>query len=548
MEFRLLGSIELWADGRPRELGTPKERCLLAVLLLAKGRSVPAGAVIERVWGPDPPGEVQQSLHACVSRLRKSLREAGVVNEAQLTATSRSYALQFDAEAVDLFRFRRLCAQAKSISDSGDGWAAAKLLHDAEALWRGEPLSGISGDWAERTRSGLDSEYRAMALDLVDTELKLGNHGNVIGYLHELADRYPFDETFVDRLMVALYRCGRHADAVKLYLATQRLLASEAGLDPSPSLRALYEKILRHDAGIGFTPQRLGDQAHPSANLPDIATKFTGRGKEVTTLTGRVARGERVISIEGMPGVGKTSLAIKIAHDIADQFPDGQIFLHLRAHDPQRPPTEPATALATLLRMLGVTPGRIPTGLAERAKLWRRELAARRVLIVLDDAADSEQVRALLPGGSGCQVVITSRRSLDGLTGACQFPLRVLPVDEAVALFTRIAEIDTTPADVADAVGLCGCLPLAISLAATRLRDRQVPSVRALSRQLSDTCVSADHLEYRNLAAAFELSYRHLSATQQRVFMRLGLHPGPEFTVQVVAAQKFTCPMLSVFY
>jgi DNA-binding SARP family transcriptional activator len=535
MEFRVLGPVEFWAAGKQRDLGSAKERCMLAVLLLARGKPVPVETLIERVWGDTSPSEVRQSLHTDISRLRRRLRINESPNEAVIRAKSHTYALEVDPETVDVFRFQALRDQATSILQSGDPREAATLLRRAEGLWRSTPLSGLSGSWVEQTRAALDSDYRALALELADIEIGLGRHSEIISFLLDMIGRYPLDEAFVERLMLAYYRCGRQADALNLYVRTTQLLRAEAGADPNPELQDLQRRILRHDPAIRFT--RPSPDTRVPDTLPAPIEEFTGRTAEVAALSAAAGAAAGVITIAGMPGVGKTALAVRVAHELAGRYPDVRLFLPLHAHDPQRLPTTSAAALSALLRAVGVPPGRIPRDRADRARLWRTELAGRRALIVLDDAAEASQILPLLPDNPDCQVIVTSRRNLGGLPDASRHPLGVLPVADAVALFGRVAGPDVRlPAKLArEVVELCGRLPLAIRMAAIRLREGRVSSIAAMIEELRDTHEDIAGLRDEALTAVFALSYRDLPQTQRRVFRRLGLIPASELTAPAVA-------------
>ncbi|MGI5224732.1 tetratricopeptide repeat protein [Actinoallomurus sp. CA-142502] len=534
VEFRVLGPIEFWLTGNRMDLGTAKERLLLAVLLLAEGRPVSVDTLIDRVWGENPPAEVRQSLQTDLSRLRRRFKKYGVADTVRLVAAPGAYALEVPREGVDLCRSRALRAQAISRRRDGNTREAIELLREGVSLWRAEPLTGISGEWVDQVRVRLDDDYRVMARELVEIELATGNHAEIVGFLVDLIARYPLDEFFVGQLMIAYYRCGRQADAIGLYRTTRRLLREDTGTAPSPRLQTLFDNIRRHDPSVAG-PQRASAESIPGLDrLPPPVPEFTGRAAELAALVD-LGRAGGVVVIEGMPSVGKTALAVKAAHALAEHFPDGCFFLPLRGHDAQHLPEGTAAALSKLLQLAGIAPNGIPQGTADRTRMWREVMEGRRVLLILDDAAGENQVRPLLPGTSDCHVIITSRRHLAGIEGG-HHRLDILPTDDAVALFTRIAEPVVAVADsVADAVRLCGGLPLAVRLAATRLRDRQVPSIETLVEQLRHPHEDIADLQAPALAATFALSYRDLPVTQRRVFRRLGLSPVPELTTPAVA-------------
>ena len=535
MEFRILGPVELWVAKEPCDLGSAKQRCLLAVLLLAAGRPVPADTLIDRVWGDSPPPEVRQSLHSDISNLRRRLRPAGEAVE--LRAVSHTYALEVDPQSVDLHRANTLHVQAASLAKSGEYEEASRLLHEAEGLWRAEPLAGLTGDWVERTRAALDSDYRAMVLDLVDIELKRGRHNEIAGRLLDLHGRYPFDEKFTERLLLAYYRCGRQTDAIGLYQETARRLKTETGVLPGPRLQELHRGIRSHDPSLRFVRHGRKPEDACLSPLPAPIPEFVGRAAELAALTDATAPGNGAIAITGMPAVGKTSLALKVAHELTGEYPE-QIYLDLRAHDAERPPLTPAAALSELLRAVGVAPERIPPALGDRSRLWHNEMIGRRVLVVLDDAAGKEQVRPLLPASPDCQVLITSQNSLDGLEGVRRRHLPVLPVDDSVALFTRIAAPTAAlpETNVVEAVRLCGRLPLFIRVAAKRLRDDQVSSLETLVEQLREMRDDTDDGRHAELIAPFELSYRGLTQRQRSVFRKLGLSPLADLTAENIAS------------
>lgn len=536
MEFRVLGPIELWSAGIRKELGSAKERLLLAVLLLAEGRPVTVETLIDRVWGESPPAEVRQSLQTDLYRLRRRLKTQGVAGETAVVARPGAYALETAPEHVDLFRSRALRERAANCRRNGKTREAAELLREAVTMWRAEPLTGIAGEWVEQTRTSLDSDYRAMARELVDAEFANGEHAEIIGFLVDLIGRYPFDESFAGRLMIAYYHCGRQVDSIALYQSTTERLRREAGTAPSPQLQTVYRNIRRHDPSIA-SPRRPAAEAVPGLDrLPPAAGEFTGRRADTLALSAESPG--RVVIIEGMPGVGKTALAVRAARELAGRFPDGCLFLSLHGHDARRPPETPAAALSSLLTGMGVVPTRVPHGHAERVRLWRETTAGRRVLVVLDDAADEAQVRSLLPGSPGCQVFITSRRHLGGIDGAIHHRLDPLPEDDGAALFRRIVGTVRPAPDeaVAAVVRLCGGLPREIRIAATRLRDDlQVTSIDALVEELRRPQDDIPDLQDPAFGLSLELSYRDLTPAQRHLLRRLALSPTLDLTAPVVA-------------
>jgi DNA-binding SARP family transcriptional activator/Tfp pilus assembly protein PilF len=544
VEFRILGSVELWSDGEACELGPAKERYILAILLLSPGQPVSIETMINRVWGDAPPTKARESVHSYIARLRGRLNRRFGDTGARLISRAGAYVLQVDPQQIDLHRFRRLNAQARAIADSGNPEDALRLLREAENLWRGDPLSGLSGEWVTQFRTSLESEHRAAVGTRLAMELDAGRHAELVGELYGLVDQYPYDESFVEHLMVALYRCGRQGDALAAYHRASHRLFDDLGTDPGPSLRGTYERMLRGDPDLAVPPARHRTPGGPLAdNLPRDVPDFTGREAELNQLYAVLDRSPSAVVIEaidGMAGIGKTALAIHAAHRLADRYPDGRWYLHLRAHDPHQPPLDPAEGLDTLLRLLGEDPQRIPGALEPRAALWRAWVANRRMLIVLDDAAGADQVRPFLPGAPGCLVLVTSRWRLAGLEGARPLPLDALAPPEAALLFSRIVGQDRQldAGDVNRLVGLCGCLPLAVTIMANKLRHRPARGVGDLVAKLSRSKdrLAEMHAGDSDLVTAFELSYRELSPERRHAFRRLGLHVGADLSVGAAAA------------
>jgi DNA-binding SARP family transcriptional activator/Flp pilus assembly protein TadD len=551
IRFRVLGAVGAERGGKPLALGSTKQRCMLALLLLEPNRLVHVDRLTSLLWGEHPPPAARGTLQAYVSRLRQALR---VDPEVALTSSGPCYRLDADPDRIDLQRFRRLVGQA---AETG-GEPAVALLREALALWRGRALDDVAPEHLRSTVCANLNDERLNAWEtLADLELGRGHHTVVLRDLTDLAEQYPLRERLAAQLMIALYRNSQRADALAHYRALRSRLAVELGIDPPAKLDDLHRRMLRDDAGLlagsarTSPPLGAGGDARPSeagapvvvpAQLPaDLAT-FTGRGADLGQLPDpqEFAGAMVVAAIDGMAGVGKTTLAVHWAHRIAGHFPDGHFFIDLHSHSGDLEPVTAQTALDRLLRDLGVPGERVPDGLDARAGLYRSVLAGRRVLIVLDDAGREEQVRPLLPGSPGCLAIVTSRRRLAGLEAAYQVSLDVPPQSEAAALFTRVAStraLADEPA-VAEVLTLLGRLPLAIRIAAARLRARPSWTPRYLAERLRDERHRLAELDTgeRGVAAAFALSINGLPDAQRRLFRLLGLHPGADLDAPAAAA------------
>ncbi len=539
-EFRVLGPIELWSGGQQHDLGPARARCVLAILLLAPRTIVPAETLIDRLWDTRPPPKARESLSAYVARLRGSLRQA-VGDSVRLAGRARGYVLDVDPEAVDLHRFRRLRRQADALTASGDYDHVALLLREADGLWRGQALAGVRGDWVARMRDSLEEERRAAILERVECELELGRHADLVGELRHLMAAYPLDETFIAHQMAALYWSGRPGDALSLYRETRSRLIEEQGTEPGPMLSELHQRILRRDPELavrhaGQRPGRVSRQD----TLPPETAEFVGRSDELGLLTGEHGDAPRVSVIEGMPGVGKTTLAVHAARAVARQYPDGVFYLNFHTHDPGRPSLDAAEALHRLLRMLTVPATQIPDGIGERAALWRAQLSRRRAVVILDDAARQDQIRPLLPTAGQCLILITTRHRLADLAGTRELTLDVLSIDDAITLFRRIAGQGGAQDEdeIATAVQLCGRLPLAIQLTAGRLARDYPPRLGDLVEELSRSPARADGTDLANpeWISAFDLSYRALEPGHQRFFRQLGISPCAHISLHAAAA------------
>lgn len=538
MEFRILGPMEVWSDGQRQHLGWARERRVLAVLLMTPGRPVPTDALIDRVWDGETSPKARDHLYPHITRIRRILD--GLGGEARLDQRAGAYVLEVDPETIDYHRFRSLRDQARAIADSGQPDEAVRLLGDALRLWRGEPLENIGGTWAAGRGRGMREELLGASVEHAKLKLDRGEHAMIIPDMNELITRFPDDEKPVELLMLALHRNGRSGEALRVYERSRRRLAAELGAAPHAELQELHRRILAGDPRLISSPR--SPRTVTPSDLPRDLHTFTGRETEIAQL-GAMAEENgsivTVLAIDGMPGVGKSTLAVRFARQIAARYPDGQLFINLRAHVSGHQPLGPASALDRLLRKIGVAPERIPPDTDGRAALWRTELAGRRILLLVDNALGHEQVRPLLPGSPGCLVLITSRRRLAGLDGVKTLQLDVLAPPDAARLLVRSAELgtDTDPDSTRKVVRLCGHLPLAVQLIGNRLRHRTSWTVRDLAERLGGggSLLAEIRAENRGLVTAFELSYLDLDEGGRRALRFLGLHPGTELTAQDAA-------------
>ncbi|MEU8103987.1 BTAD domain-containing putative transcriptional regulator [Nonomuraea muscovyensis] len=537
MEFRLLGPVEIRSSqGEVIRLRRRQERLALAVLLLEPQRMITTERLIDLLWGQAPPSTARATLQTLMSRIRSALRSAGADEPVPLPALGGGYCLQVRPESVDLHRFGMLIDEARAVKEPN---LRAARLAEALALWQGPALAdAASGALRERLCGSLEEARFAAISDRIDAELVAGRHAELVGELSGLIEEHPLRERLHGQLMIALYRCGRRADALEVYQRARRLLISELGLEPGPQLRELETSIIADAAGTGADiDQHTTRTAEPMvpAQLPPDFADFTGRTASLRRLDTLPAATVLAV-ITGTAGVGKTSLAVHWAHGASGRFPDGQLFLDMRGFH-TGPQMSPAEALALSLGALGVAAERIPISMDAQTAMYRSILAGRRVLVVLDNVADADQVRPLLPGDPGCLLLVTSRDRLSGLValdGAHRLVLDVLPATDAVDVLARTAGADRVGADrdaAAELADLCGHLPLALRIAGARLADRPHLSVRKLVEELAArgpmSQLRVDGDGNATVRGAFDLSYQALPAAAGRVFRLLGLVPAP---------------------
>jgi DNA-binding SARP family transcriptional activator/tetratricopeptide (TPR) repeat protein len=554
MEFRILGPVDVWDGAQRLDLGGSKPRALLAVLLLHANQVVSTDHLVDQLWEEAPPPTARNLVQVYVSRLRQALprsRDGGVAAQVLVTRPP-GYLLRVAAGELDLHRFEALTADARQATGDGDLEGAAERWCAALALWRGPALDGVASEALQRTVVPRLEEARLVALEeRLEVELRLGRHAQLVGELEALVASYPDRERLCRQLMLALYRSGRRAQALAVYRSTRQLLVQELGLEPGPALKQLERAILLGDPAF---PAAEGTQRRPTLSrgpcqLPPDVDDFTGRQAAVTEVQG-LLEGERataiVISvIAGKAGVGKTALAVHLAHRLRPRFPDGQLYVNLRGAEAQA--LDPPDVLAAFLRALGLEGAVIADGLEERVQQFRARLADRRVLVVLDNAADEAQVRPLLPASHGCAALVTSRASLSGLEAAHPLTLEVLEADQAVQLLAKLAgpgRVAAEPEAAQAIVRLCGLLPLALRIAGARLANRPQWRLALLAQRLADEHRRLDELATGDLEvrASFALSYQGRGAAERRLFRLLGVLAAPSFPAWVAAALLDTEP------
>jgi DNA-binding SARP family transcriptional activator/tetratricopeptide (TPR) repeat protein len=573
MEFRLLGPVEVRDGAGALALGGTKVRTLLAALLLAPGRIVSTERLIEAIWDEDPPATAPAILQTYVSRLRRAI---GVDGSQVIRTHPTGYLANINGGVLDRQLFDTHAADGRAAAAAGRFAVALEEYRAAEALWRGPALDGARTPSLLPEAVRLDEQRIAVVEGRVDTELALGRGSELVGELSMLVEQFPTRESLRGQLMIALHRGGRTADALTVYRQARQALIDELGIEPGAELSSLHEAILRSDPALlssqpsesagartsvapPATPQppsgppaRRGDAERPDedtnppmyrpAQLPPDPTDFTGRDvavQQLVELFDGSHRATAIAVVAGPGGVGKSALTIHVAHQLRAVYPDGQLHVDLRGTGPV--PASPAEVLGRFLRALQVDPNAIPTSADERMDAYRSRLSGRRMLVVLDDAANEQQVRPLLPGDSGCGVLISARNRLPGLAGAQLLELDMLTVDEATTLLSRVAgadRIQSSPDAATRIVRSCGRLPLAVRIAGARLAARRQWSPGLLADRLADERRRLDELRVgdQQIRATIEMSYRALDAATQTALRRLGRLGLPDFPDWVVAA------------
>ncbi|WIY05261.1 BTAD domain-containing putative transcriptional regulator [Amycolatopsis mongoliensis] len=548
LDFRVLGPAEVTADGHLVPLGGSRPLIVLAGLLLRANRVVPVDELGRWLWNDDR-RRSKGALQTYVLRLRRALGD-----QVAIRTESGGYLIELDDDLLDLSRFRALATRGKAAMDRGESRRAAALFAEALGQWRGAALLNVESDALHRDEAGQLAEERLRVREQwADALLDVGEYGTVIPELTRLTRENPLRERLHEQLMVALYRSGRQAEALDVHRRISDVLAEELGLDPGPSLQRTRQAILTgadDAAGAGLPARyRLGAEPQVPHQLPADLRTFSGRECDLKALHALLPEAidagtsTPIASVEGMGGIGKTTLAVHFAHEIAGRFPGGQVYLNLRGYGPGEP-VEPSAALEAMLTALGVPCEAIPGDLDGRAASWRTHSAGRRLLVLLDNANRTEQVRPLLPG-PGCLVVITSRwqlRALVATHGARRIALEELGEEDAVELLASAIGLDRVARDPAAAerfVRYCGGLPLAIRILA--VRAAQFPDlaldefVDSLETDLLGSFDLADG-EGTNIRSVFSYSYQALEPPAARLLRLLGLPTGVDFTAPAAAA------------
>jgi DNA-binding SARP family transcriptional activator len=566
----LLGPLEIRVGGQWHGLARPGLRVLLATLACSPNRVVSADGLIDAMWQDERSARREGNLRSQVYQLRRRLDQLVPDLHGPLIVTQPpGYRLMLAADQLDVSVFDNLAASGRSAAAAGDPAQAGRLLRQALGLWRGPALADVErlSDQLVVAASRLEEQRLAVLEDRVQADLDAGlGPAALAAELAGQVREHPLRERLAGQHMLALFRAGRQAESLATYQYVRRVLLEELGVEPGPELRALHQRVLESDPallhayGQAYSPTKPTTVREPGPpaiprQLPAAVRHFAGRKaelKQLGELLDQTRPGGTILitALGGAGGVGKTALALHWAHQVADRFPDGQIYINLRGYDPAAEPLGAADAIRALLDCLGVQAA--PPGLDGQAALFRSLVAQNRMIIVLDNARDAGQLRPLLPASPGSVVIITSRNSLDGLAaseGAIQIPLDVLADDEAEALLRArlgVERLAREPGAVRQLLSQCAGLPLALSIAAARAAARPLTSLGVLAAAIADETSLLDALETGDPAisvrAAISWSYQQLSIPAAQMFRLLGIHPGPDISLPAAASLAAASP------
>ena len=542
LTFRVLGPVGVWKNGNQLRQMNAQQRTLLGILLLAPGTVVAFDQFVTALWGERPPPSARNAVQGHVSKVRRLL---SAVPEAELNTVGHGYRLDVERQLVDIHRFRLLVDRART----GPSAEAGELLRSALALWRGPAFADVAGDWLSATAGESLEQERLHAMEnLAEADLGAGRHAEVVVRLSGFVGRHLLRERAICLLMEALHRDGRRSDALELFRDTRRRLADELGVEPGEGLQSTHRQILAGGNPAPLRPDRRSATVGNPRQLPADVPYFTGRRRQLAALNALLPPRDATapVLIGGAAGVGKTALTLHWAHQVADRFPDGQMFLNLRGFDPTGTVMAPAEALSRLLAALDVPARLLPADLEAQADLFRSTIAGKRILLVLDNARDAAQVRPLLPGAPGCLVVVNSRDQMAGLVaGHGAIPLmldRPSAADARAFLSSRLGaeRIAGEQAAADEIVECCGRLPLALAVVAARAVTNPGFPLAALTAELRESRGGLDAFANgdpaTDLRTVFSWSYHALGADAARLFRLLGLHLGPDLSLSAAAS------------
>ncbi len=548
----VLGPVTVWREGHELGAGQPRQLAVLGVLASRANRVVSRGELVDAVWGEEPPASAENGIYTYVAGLRRVLEPDGPDGSSTrprrgpglvLVSSGGGYLLRLGPGGLDAGHFEDCLDRARGLRAAGDIDGAAWAVNEALALWRGQPFAGVPGPFAEAERQRLAELRTTAAEERADLMLDLGQHVAAVPELAALTAEHPLRERARGLLMVALYRSGRQAEALRAFRDARERLADELGISPGAELTRLHERLLAMDPALDAPAARLAGGPARGA--------LSAAGTPAVPLPGPqpapdgAPRASQVVLITGTAGVGKTTLAVRFARQAGPLFPDGQLYVNLRGFDPASAPTLPGMALYWFLGALGVPARHVPSAVEAQSALLRTLLDGRRMLLLLDNAHDAEQVRPLLPGSPGCMVVVTSRSQLTGLVvdGARALPLDVLDGAEAAELVAGRLGAERAAGEstaVAELVGHCAGLPLALSVTCARAAARPGMRLADLAAELADARGRLDALRTgeaaTDLRAVFSWSADKLSDQAGRMFRLLGVHHGPDISAAAAAS------------
>jgi DNA-binding SARP family transcriptional activator len=551
LRVRVLGPVTAWNGDLELPVGQPRQQAVLGILAMRANRIISRSELVDAVWGQNPPTSAEGGVYTYVAGLRRilepgrSLRGPGRI----LVSSGAGYVLHLVPNQPDATLFEQHLSRARQLRKSSDLAGAVGALDAALALWSGVAFAGVPGPFAETERARLGELLSAAREERADALLAVGRHEEVLPDLTAMVADNPLQERMRALLMLALYRGGRQAEALRVYEEGRGVLAEELGIDPGADLSRIHQQVLTMDPALDVTSRAqvaVSMPVHVPAHLPADAPGFSGRRDELRALHGMLDRDQPILIISGTAGVGKTALAIRFGREVAKRFPDGQLYLNLRGFDPSLAPMDPAEALRFMLDAIGVPARSIPADAEGRSALFRSIADGKRMLIVLDNAASAAQVRPMLPGSAYCLVVVTSRNDMVGLVaadGAMPVSLDVLGAAEARELLDRrlgTERVSAEPAAADEIIAACARLPLALSIAVGRAASRPALALKGLVDELRQAMGSLDALEagdaVTDVRAVFSWSYDQLSEPAARMFRLLGVHPGPDISLSAVAS------------